>query len=416
MDKESIIRNDLDELEIKINADPDNIEYKKNKVLKLFELATFYIFQSEEKSKEYLLLAEEISVQIDFTFGKGKTNHLRGMREYYLMNYKVAIEYYQKALEFYYISNSNIEIASIHNNLGLVFSALNQFPEAIQYFNKSIPVFIQYQYDTGLANAYNNLGIVYKYKKNYRKALYYYNLDLKISQKNNNIQTMARAFNNLSAVYIQQKKYPEALLCIKNSIQYHKEINNFNGLTNNLMIYAQLLFIDHKKTAAFRVLNEAQNLAKKNNNKRALNTVYEMKEKFYIKDGQYKKAIYFMDLYHKNNLELFNENKAEKLAQIQALLEQRETEKKAIMATAIAASHEMRQPMMILQANLEMLLMDLDHNCKNEKYDKYKSKISEALIRMEDVLNQLIDFKNIRYDQYTDNVDMIKIRESDQTP
>ncbi len=409
MDKEKQLIDELNEITGQIEKEPEKAEYQEKRVKKLFELASLHLFQPGEKYLEYLNLAFSYSQDNDYLFGIGKTNHLKGMREYSLMNYDKAIELYETALQYYDQVNAEVEIASLYNNLGLVFTGLTQYQQAIDNYKKSIVIFKKHQYISGLSNAYNNLGIVHKYMKNYRKARNYYLLDLELSQKTNNIQTMARAYNNLAGLYVQQKKYTEALDAVKKSAQYHKELNNFQALTNNLMIYSQLLFVNKNRKSCFRMLNKAQSYAKKYQNKRALITIYEMKSIFYQKDAQYKKANYYFKLYHQFYLEMFNQEKAQKLAELQALLEKRDTEKKAIMATAIAVSHEMRQPMMVLQANMEMLFIDLESKCTDEKTLKHQKKINESVQKLEEILEKLTNLEEVVYENYTDDVEMIKI-------
>ncbi len=400
---------ELISIDNEISKNPDDRELKIKKILKTLEIAYETLLQSHDKALPYFKTAMELSQQIEYNYGLGKTNHLLAMSNYYIMNYNIAIDFYKIALSYYEKCNSMVEIAAIYNNLGLVFTALNQYKQAKESYFKALEIYKIYPSDLGLSNSYNNLGIVNKYLRKYDLAIEYYKKDLEISEKTNNEKNIARAHNNLAAIYIHKNEYKLALTALKKSIHYHIQTNNLNGLVFNYLIYGNICYETNKKKAAYRFLGKAQALAKTINNKKALISALEMKAKFYANDGQYRKSILYYKKYNEMIISKFSEENAQKLAELQNQIEKQDTEKNAIKATAIATSHELRQPLMILQANMEMMFLEMEKYQNLTPFLKYQEKISQSVDRMQNTLQKLTDFNNIDYDIYTNDIKMLKI-------
>ncbi|HDI72543.1 MAG TPA: tetratricopeptide repeat protein, partial [Candidatus Altiarchaeales archaeon] len=72
-----------------------------------------------------------------------------GLREYEKGNYKQAIEYYSKAIEY------NPNDASLYNNRGLAYYNLQQYDKAIADYTKAIEI------KPDFADAYYNRGLAY---------------------------------------------------------------------------------------------------------------------------------------------------------------------------------------------------------------------------------------------------------------
>lgn len=399
----------LKDIEQELLKDPDNEDLLRKRILKNLEIAGEKIYQNSEEAKTIINKYYESSVQINYIYGQAKSYHLWGMVAYFQMKYKSAIECYEKALDLYHQSKSTSEIASIYNNLGLVFTALNNFDEAISAYLKALEIYKKHPYDIGESNTYNNLGIVHKYMKKYRQAINFYKKDLKIALRTNNKRNLARSYNNLAATYIQVKNFPHALEAIKKSIIFHKELKNDNGLVFNYLISGHIYFELKEIKKSIAMLDKAQKLAKQLGNKKAIWGTYELKAMFYAKTGILAKAIYYYKKYNELTVSIFTEDNAQKLAEIQALMEQKETEKNAIMATAIATSHELRQPLMILQGNVEMMQFEMENKGDFAKYEKYHKKMSDSIERIQDILLRLTEFNSVNYEDYTDDVKMIKL-------
>ncbi len=83
--------------------------------------------------------------------------------------------------------------------------------------------------------------------------------------------------------------------------------------------------------------------------------------------------------------------------------------KHTAMALAVTANHELNQPLMVLQGNLEMLLHNLSEEIKTPKINKFSDNIFEALNRIHLVLEKLKKVEDVNFIKYADEIDMLSI-------
>ncbi|CAF1278122.1 unnamed protein product [Adineta steineri] len=113
--------------------------------------------------------------------------------------------------------------AGIHNNLGLIYSHLNQEAKAIENSEKGIAILIEHSSETDLEQlqaAYNNFGEHYRIRGDFQTALLYYNKALNVAIENtdaNQIQT-ATVYNNIAIIYATQYRQHEALEMLERTL------------------------------------------------------------------------------------------------------------------------------------------------------------------------------------------------------
>ena len=108
-----------------------------------------------------------------------------------------------------------------------------------------------------------------------------------------------------------------------------------------------------------------------------------------------------MSLVVKSLAELFNRQRIE-----EKLL--KAERKSTAMAMVVTANHELRQPIMIVQGNVELLKIKLAQ-CKDIDYMKYISKIEESLEKMGSILNKMKSIEEVELKSYTEEIEMIKL-------
>ena len=134
--------------------------------------------------------------------------HLESILVYRKMDnselYLNEIEKHKNALENLYSSE---ELASMHNNLGVIFFDIDDYQGAIKMFHKALPVYTQAGRDEAIGIIWNNLGSCYSNLKQSRIANEYYDKGLEISKDkktladiNNNIGYYLETRNSLDKV------------------------------------------------------------------------------------------------------------------------------------------------------------------------------------------------------------------------
>lgn len=88
--------------------------------------------------------------------------------------------------------------------------------------------------------------------------------------------------------------------------------------------------------------------------------------------------------------------------------------KNAAFATAVTANHELNQPLMVLQGNMEMLLISLEKYELDEKHHKYIDKINTSITRMTRILDKFKASTNIQFEMYSEDTAMAIFDEEDE--
>lgn len=93
-----------------------------------------------------------------------------------------------------------------------------------------------------------------------------------------------------------------------------------------------------------------------------------------------------------------------KLKETQEKLIQAE-QKNAILAMAVTANHEMNQPLMVISSALDLLKIKIN----NPEYNSYFDKITHSVEKIESLLDQFKNIKDIHFTQYLDDVNMLDL-------
>lgn len=80
-------------------------------------------------------------------------------------------------------------------------------------------------------------------------------------------------------------------------------------------------------------------------------------------------------------------------------------QKNAILAMAVTANHEMNQPLMVISSALDLLKIKIN----NPEYNTYFDKISNSVEKIESLLAQFKNIKDIHFTHYLDNVNMLDL-------
>ena len=136
---------------------------------------------------------------------------LQGISKSFVNNYEEALHYYSRCLEFRITSGNQEGIASVLNNMGLVYFEQGDHSNALKYYLKSLKIEENLKNEKGIASTLNNIGLIYKEEGDYNTALKNYNRSLKIQIKLKNQMGESHALVNVGVVYLNQGKYEDAL-------------------------------------------------------------------------------------------------------------------------------------------------------------------------------------------------------------
>ena len=93
-----------------------------------------------------------------------------------------------------------------------------------------------------------------------------------------------------------------------------------------------------------------------------------------------------------------------KNAQDEILKLERET---TALAMAVTANHEINQPLMVIKANLDMLILKIDPNNVGTYIDKYMQRIDESVDRISSILDKFKKTQEVEFNDYGGNTTMV---------
>lgn len=128
-------------------------------------------------------------------------------------NYKDALEYYEKVLAIF--SGTANELASIYNNIGVIYGIYDESAKALKYYNNALNIYLKKSSENHLfiATIYNNIGTIFMSNQEYKNATKYYEKSLYITIKSvgdHHIDT-AITYANLGETYNLTGEYNKAL-------------------------------------------------------------------------------------------------------------------------------------------------------------------------------------------------------------
>lgn len=185
-------------------------------------------------------------------------------------NYTQAIEYLRQSLALYQkLDGSGLKfghlIAERYSALGGIFNLLGDNQQALLYLDQALKLAQRLQYQHQLASVLNNLGVLYLEQEDYVRATDYFERGLKIYQAQGNQLESARLQLNLALTDQRQENYERALEYFGKSLEQARAISS-----RELMIAASaglgsVYQAKGEHAAALEVLERSLNLAKENN-------------------------------------------------------------------------------------------------------------------------------------------------------
>jgi len=251
-----------------------------------------------------------------------------------------AISYYLKSLKLYEELGNKQGMSDSYNNIGIVHKEQGSYNKAISYYLKSLKIYeelskssdlaLSKEGKNGISATYNNIGVVHFSQGSYKKSVSYYLKSLEIYKELDDKKGMSNAFNNIGNVKKAQGNYDNANSYYLKSIEIREEIGYKNGLASSYRNMASLNLI----LADSFALNENQKIEYLNNSIMYGNKGYEIAKEIkampmensvtkqlmdaYVKFGDYKKAIFFANIYMATNDSLYNEEQTKELASLEA--------------------------------------------------------------------------------------------------
>lgn len=313
---------------------------------------------------------------------------------------------------------SNFEgLANNYNTIGLSYKYLRYNDQSMSCFIKSEQNALIANTPILLANVYNNIALIYTNQKDYEKAIEYYEKSIEFRIKCTGLDQLSITYRNLVPLYLLNNQIKKAKTLLLEMKKLVTDIKTERGKINYLVSKSDIAIYENNSELAKQSLDSALILTQKLNNLSIIKTVYYKYSEFYEKQKKYKQALKYLKLNNEIDSKL-QKNEDIKLTenltlQHQALFDRfklnnkiQEEKINAVIALSVTANHEINQPLMLIQGNLDLLkdsITDMD-----DKKIKYLDNMENAVSKIKEILTNFTQKTNISFVNYLNKTKMVK--------
>ncbi len=233
-------------------------------------------------------------------------------------NYTRTLTYFFDVLTIAEEQGDKFNQAITLNNIGIVYAENQQWEKSIEYYEKSLVIKEELGNSIAVANTLNNLGLIHDEMGHYEQASLAYHKALEIFENRQDFGGLFATFNNVGENYLKQYRFDSAMMYFtkSNEIGIHVE-NEYDKahLINNI---AAASLGKGEILKAEKLYFQAISKAKKIKARLWVKESYLGLSKVYDAMSDYNRSLEYYRNYELIKDSLFNENKIQKIAEIEA--------------------------------------------------------------------------------------------------
>lgn len=211
-----------------------------------------------------------------------------GIAYYLQYQYDNALKYYDKSIELYKKTTNKKDLAGVYINQGISYTYVKKMDLAEINYNEALKIYQEINYEPGFAPAYNSLAKIYYAKKEYNKAISYYKLAEQYSLKSNNKYHLITNYNSLATCYKELKEFETAKAYSEKSIGISKEVGSVERELFCHETMADILFSMGDYKNAYASFQNYASLKDTLFNQDKNDAIAEMQAKFDVEKNQQK--------------------------------------------------------------------------------------------------------------------------------
>lgn len=311
-----------------------------------------------EDAIKYATEAKELALKLEYPRGAGYALKNIGLAYYAQGNYPEVLVQWGDALKVFIEINDKLGEANIRNNIGAVYFDKGDYVHAVEYYLRSLKLSEELGDTLRIATALMNIGSVYNNDPNtYSKSMEYYDRALKLSQSIQEFEAIGSSAANLGQLYMEQKDYDEALSYFTLSKEAYEKLGDTHYLPFTLASFGKLhaakgdyptaikyeqeaidlatrygykleilrseiqlgdtYVLAKQHAAALKHYLAAEPLGKELEARFELKNIYEALSNLYAQEGDFKNAHHFKELLIEVKDQLYSDDNAKKVGQMQ---------------------------------------------------------------------------------------------------
>ncbi len=265
---------------------------------------------------------------------KGQTLHNLGTIQYYKQDFQKALDIYLQAAKVLEKAKNSKQLVNTYTNIGSINASLKNFKNAQLYLERALPLsdfneILRLQILVNLSNIYREQKLYKKYTNNIFEAE-------ELAKKYNAKNILSVIYNNLSDYYTEEgSDYNKALDYGKKAISLKKELNQYPTLnvSYNNVGHSYLKKGEYRRAITYldSAIPGAQGILK--------TYIYNNLKESYAGLNNYKNAMRYADLKDSHKDSITEAKQREKVAE---LTEKFESEKKQQQIDVLDAQNEVQ--------------------------------------------------------------------------
>lgn len=227
----------------------------------------------------------------------------------YKSEFQNAMQAFLNAEKLALTLNNTCHLQMIYTNIGIIYRYTDQVEFSIEYNSKALSNAIQCGDLAGIIQTYISIGNTYTILEDYTNGKTYFQKAIdKIEGRDTLLSCLGGLYNNIGYINFMQENYELAEDSYYQAYQVFNKVNNFQGMGSCLNNIAQIRMISKDFDRAEVLINQADSLHKLNDFKESRKSLYLTSFELFYENGNYEKAIFYLQEYHKLKDSIYNEN------------------------------------------------------------------------------------------------------------
>ena len=238
------------------------------------------------EAENALQKALEMAQKNNFDFGKAGVLDNLGLIAQNRFDYTNAMNYFVESLRIKDATSDKIGIATSKNNIGKVFFLQRNEENAMTNYQAGLASLEEAPNSSIAAEIHRNMGDVYLMQKLYGKATVEFDLALKIWAENvQDLEKAAGMASYLGKVNVEYANIDAATTYFNASLNFHRNLNDLNGIADDYINLAKLAFNQNEKEVASEYASNALSAFQQLRNEFGITQAYNLDGQIALKGG-----------------------------------------------------------------------------------------------------------------------------------
>ncbi len=304
----------------------------ERKVDMLNQLGYEYWIIAPAKSELYAAQALEIAKILPYDKGIAYANRVIGVAHWVRGNPDLAFRFLLDAERLYRNINDSLGLANSTLNLGMVYADQYNLQAALNKYNQALRLFTTLNKPSRIATTYTKMGELFVQEADYDKAYNYLTDALEIHRADGFLYGIAEANSKLGKLFIAKADYSSAISYLLLAIEAGRKRNDRVGTADSYHKIAVCYFRQNDLEQAASYLQKSTELAEEFSLNKVRRDAYQTAKDIAVAKGNYQQAVAYYDQYLDVRDSLFNEEKSNIIANMQAQRAYEDKERELAMA------------------------------------------------------------------------------------